>query len=664
MRNTIEKDFSTKKLVIFIVIILISIICLYLIAYNQFLASNNQYKKSITTSDFEKITDQVKGIKRGTVIEKNFKAKDDNLEKIIISFLKNEKVVTTSINIDVRLEEADSGKIIKEDNVNYNMIRYNNDYNFIFDTQKNSKGKNYKLIITFHKLGESDLNIEYTNKTLQKNSKVIIDGTEIKGTLGINEYYVSNSKIMKFNFVAFLMGIFVLALSIFIYTRKGLVPEKLFLYTVPIICFLFLIIMPMYRGHDETRHLLRAYELSEGHLLTEINDGKVGTSMPNNVIDGIKKGWREKLTYRDFIKIKDKKIDENDVSIPNMENVAVYSPIQYIPQALGMKIAKLFTDNLLIVLYAARILNLATCILLLYFAIKKMPFGKMLIYIISVLPLSIEAFATMSPDGITISTIMLFIAYILDITFTKDRKVEKKDIVILTILSAIIALCKIVYVPLVLLVLLIPADKYGSKRQKVITSIAITTISLIINLIWLKISSNYLAITSDGASTNKVKNILMAPVTYLKTLLYTINYNGSEYIETLFGSVLAMGEFVKLYFIVPFTYSILFLFESTTEPELKNKYSKFQNIIMLFIIVVITGLIFTSLYVQYTNTNSMTIQGVQGRYFIPILLLIGLLLSNLKIINNYEQEKKIKLIGIITVILQIYIMLAIIIVHI
>ena len=60
----------------------------------------------------------------------------------------------------------------------------------------------------------------------------------------------------------------------------------------------------------------------------------------------------------------------------------------------------------------------------------------------------------------------------------------------------------------------------------------------------------------------------------------------------------------------------------------------------------------------------MTISGVQGRYFIPILLLVGLLLGNLKIHSDYDEKNKMKLYGITTLVLQLYIMLAIVIVHI
>ena len=506
--------------------------------------------------------------------------------------------------------------------------------------------------------------IDYSEKDLQKNASISINEEETSGTLAINEYYFASSRVLKFNLIALGLSVLIMGLSLFIYTRKNMTPEKLFLYTVPIICLLFLVIMPMYRGHDENRHMLRIYEISEGHLLTEVHDDVVGTPLPKVVIDGTGKYWREEMTYNDILDLKDVEIDYDDAKITSMDTVAIYSPVQYIPQAIGMVFSRLISDNLLLMLYMARLFNLIVCIVLLYFTIKLIPFGKLLVYLISLLPLSIEAFSTMSPDGITISLSMLLIAYILNIIFKPERVVQKKDIAIISVISVIIALCKIVYVPLVAAILLIPTSKFKSKKSKVLTSVFVIGISLAVNLIWFKISTNYLAIVSEGSSTDKIINVLTSPIDYFRMLLYTINYNGSTYMERLFGSVLAMGEFVKLYFIVPFVFSMFFLFEGATNKELNNKFSKFQNIVIFLIALVVVGLVFTSLYVQFTDESSMTISGVQGRYFIPILLLVGLLLGNLKIYNNYDEKNKMKLYGITALVLQLYIMLAIIIVHI
>lgn len=654
---------NLKKVLLVALVILVCLVCLYLIAYHQLMVNGKEYKQSISEENFEDINSKYEDASEWNVVEKTFTAKYSDLNKILIYFDIADDDAETEESISIKLEDLSNNTVVKEEQVSFSTIKENSEYYFNFDRQKDSEDKQYKLTINFNNLSNL-LGVDYNNKDLQKDASFIINSEEIDGTLAINEYYFASTRVLKFNLIALGSSVLIMGLSLFIYTRKNMTPEKLFLYTVPIMCLLFLVIMPMYRGHDENRHMLRIYEISEGHLLTEVHDDVVGTPLPKVVIDGTGKYWREEMSYNDILDLKDVEIDYDDTKITSMDTVAIYSPVQYIPQAIGMVFSRLISDNLLLMLYMARLFNLIVCVVLLYFTIKLIPFGKLLVYLISLLPLSIEAFSTMSPDGITISLSMLLIAYILNIIFKPERVVQKKDIAIISVISVIIALCKIVYVPLVAAILLIPTSKFKSKKSKVLTSVFVIGISLAVNLIWFKISTNYLAIVSEGSSTDKIINVLTSPIDYFRMLLYTINYNGSTYMERLFGSVLAMGEFVKLYFIVPFVFSMFFLFEGATNKELKNKFSKFQNIVIFLIALVVVGLVFTSLYVQFTDESSMTISGVQGRYFIPILLLVGLLLGNLKIYNNYDEKNKMKLYGITALVLQLYIMLAIIIVHI
>ena len=55
------------------------------------------------------------------------------------------------------------------------------------------------------------------------------------------------------------------------------------------------------------------------------------------------------------------------------------------------------------------------------------------------------------------------------------------------------------------------------------------------------------------------------------------------------------------------------------------------NSIFTIIVICVIGLIFTSLYIQWSSPGNPTISGIQGRYFLPILPLVLLLISNLKL---------------------------------
>ena len=56
-------------------------------------------------------------------------------------------------------------------------------------------------------------------------------------------------------------------------------------------------------------------------------------------------------------------------------------------------------------------------------------------------------------------------------------------------------------------------------------------------------------------------------------------------------------------------------------------------------ILAVGGLIFTSLFVQWTTCGSDSIAGIQGRYFIPILPLLMLLVgSQIKLKTEYDNK--------------------------
>ena len=338
-----------------------------------------------------------------------------------------------------------------------------------------------------------------------------------------------------------------------------------------------------------------------------------------------------------------------------MSTTAIYSPVQYTPQVLGMLISKI-TNNLGIMLYMSRLFNLLFALLIIYLAIKIIPYGKNILLILSLLPISIEGFSSMSPDCMTISICFLFIAYILNLLGNKDRKICTKDKIILLIMAIVISLCKIVYLPIVGLLLILQRDKYKTRKEQILTNIIIIGIPIILNLVWLYISSKYLATYRNGETSLQLYSLFQNPIEYIKTLFYTINYKGIEYMNSMLGVEIAWEEMIKLYSIVPITFLILLAFVSITDKDIKNVFNKYQKVIIILVILAVICLIFTSLYIQWTSVDSNIIEGIQGRYFIPIMPLILLILGgSLKIYNNYNSEMINKIIGVSIVLLYSYI---------
>lgn len=646
------KKIETKKSWIFWTILTITIICILLLA--NYTASINS--KLYTSGIEQKGTGVIENVEVGTKVEQSFIAIDNNLEKITIDFEPYKSVENRGGIVKIEVKNND-GNVIGNKEISRNYVREKTKYELKFKKQKDSKDKEYKIVLEFIDLNgaEQFYSIKYTNNNEFKKNKLIINGQEQSGKSIIFKDFYKSSIRTKIWFISLTILTILIYIIAAIIKKYNLKMENIFLLVAPIICIFFMITMPTFKNHDEYYHWLKAYEVSEGHLMTPIENGIQGSMMPKQVAEVLPEDW----TTLDYSEVKERlkiQINEDDKVILNPETAAVYSFVQYVPQATGIAIARLFTSNAYIITYAGRVLNIIVAIVILYFAIKIIPFGKKMLLIPAMIPIAIEGFTSLSPDAMTISMSFLYIAYILYLAF--DKKVEKiklKDKIILLIMSIIIALCKIVYIPLVGLLLIIPKEKFENNKNKIINFIVIAGIAIVINLIWLAISSRYLSTFREGDSKIQVLLALQNPVQFIQQFLYTLNLNSGNYILSLFGADLGWGELVKINTMVPYCLLVIYVFTAITDNKLKNRFEAYQIVCILLVVLAIIALIFASLYVQWTTIGNESIIGVQGRYFLPIIPLIMLLLGNcIKVKSTYDEKNVNKFVGISILTLNLY----------
>ena len=281
------------------------------------------------------------------------------------------------------------------------------------------------------------------------------------------------------------------------------------------------------------------------------------------------------------------------------------------------------------------------------------------------IPIAIEGFSSLSPDAITISMSFLFIAYVFHLAFGEKTQVGWKEKGILLVMSIVIALSKIVYLPLVGLILIIPKEKFkqGSQKWKVIDFAIIAVLATIVNLIWLAIAGKYLAVFQEGASSVKIMQAIQNPIQFGQMILFSIIYGQSTNTLSLFGTELGYFEFVKTYAIVPYVLIGLYLFIAVTDSKLKDKLKRYQVVWILLVILATILLLFMSLYVHWTASGSAYIQGIQGRYFLPILPLVMLLIGHRfkKVQSTYPEEKINKVVGITGLLINLFAIMQIVI---
>ena len=648
MKINLKKDWK------FYGILTIAVLIIVLIANYSLKIEEKLY----TTGEIQEETGTLEDASAGTEIVQTFVAIDNNLKKVKIDFEPYKEDVNCGGKVTVGIKDA-NGNVIQEREILRNYVRETSQYTLEFPKQKDSKDKEYQIFIRFNDLEDANkfYSVKYTDKNEFLKNHLTINGEEIQGaSIIFQDLYKSNIRTIIYSviLIIFILGVYIV--SSIIYYKKSMKIENIFLMTAPFACIFFLVTMPTFKNHDEYYHWLKAYEVSQGTLMTPQEDGVQGSMMPEGVSKVFPTNWTE-LDYQTMKELLNIKLNEDNKGILNPETAAVYSFVQYIPQATGIALARLVTDNVYLITYGGRIVNMIFALLVLYFAIKLIPFGKKLLLVPAMIPIAIEGFTSLSPDSMTISVAFFYIAYILHLAFEKKEQLEMKEKVILLISSIVIALCKIVYIPLVGLILIIPKEKFknAGNKNKILNFCIIAGIAVMINLIWLAISSRYLSTFREGDSKIQVLLALQNPILYIQNVLYTFNLNGSNYLLSLFGADLGWGELIKLYSIVPYAFLGIYLFTAITDNELKDKFKRYQIVWISLVILAIVGLIFTSLYVQWTTVGQTSIAGIQGRYFLPILPLVMLLLGSVvKVKSLYNEEKVTKFVGISILVLQIF----------
>ncbi len=267
--------------------------------------------------------------------------------------------------------------------------------------------------------------------------------------------------------IVLLFLLFFLAIQYMINKKKWSV-EKFWLllslfYILPIT-----FINPPYEVPDEPRHFYTAYRLTQIDFSKKIHENmeNMDLFLPESI------GC---LNYA-AIQVRNKVVNFNDVKncLQNHTTINktswfayVEAKIAFLTSALGIKLADLFTDSSLIIFYMGRLFNTLFSVFLIYKALKIAPKHKELLLLGATMPMFIQQLASYSYDSYLNSFCIFAIALMLKLIYDKDN--NWKIITLLLALSGMyIANIKIIYLPIFLLLLFIPNEKWQRKGDKYI----------------------------------------------------------------------------------------------------------------------------------------------------------------------------------------------------
>lgn len=408
--------------------------------------------------------------------------------------------------------------------------------------------------------------------------------------------------------------VFVAIAMICVFESKRLSDLKKFACIYVMLSAIYFCALPMYREADGIAHFARAYEISEGYMLSDINnEGIGGRELPQGLFldmdDDLKKipdGFEKRLG--------------DDRIFMNFWAASLYNPVTYFPQAAGIFGVRLFTDRVLLMAYAARAVNWLVGFVLIFLSIKHVPGTrrKMLMMLISLLPMSIHQAISLSSDGMVLGLSFAMVSFCIYMRYNHADKLKCKHLFFMYCIAILISIYKIVYMPFCLLLFLIPSERFRSMKSYMMHVLILGMTVLLISFGWLAVSSKYLIEVNEGVNgSEQIAFILQNLHTYLWIMVKTILINFESYYYSLIGSPLGRSD-IQIGFMVILICSIP-LFAALLCKGNGNQVNKVEVVFSNIVSACVVGLIFTSLYVQWTFVGSDIIYGIQGRYFIPVL---------------------------------------------
>lgn len=466
-------------------------------------------------------------------------------------------------------------------------------------------------------------------------------GASLLVWINLNPLYM-NKTITYMYFICCALITILLPAAYYILFIRGVKLEAAVLTIVTALSLISCVVCPPGMIPDEAAHIQTAYRYSNTIMQLPFdsqNDGIRRRQGDEEICD--LPVYPSAADYNDICENMELLADEGEETViydSTLTRNNVTGPITYIPSALGITLARLLGLDAYPMLYLGRIFNFLFYSACLYFAIRITPLGKYIFASVAVLPMVIHLACSFSGDMAVMGLAFLYSAYMLRMIYGSDP-VSKKDMAICSILIFLIVPCKFIFFFLVLLPLLIPAEKFKSKRSKRLFSLLIFGFALLsIAVQSMPTVLKYISSIEDKESskinwayeTYSVGWVLDHPLETARCYIETIFRYGKIYICTMLGVSLGHLE-IRINMLLIWILAFCVLLAALLGNESNNKIPYQHRIPYVFIFGTAVLLSMMAMLVSWTPLGSPYIEGVQGRYFIPVLPLMLLAFSGVRV---------------------------------
>lgn len=448
---------------------------------------------------------------------------------------------------------------------------------------------------------------------------------------------------LTFYFLLYILDVAVVILPLavvfyLVHKLKDNIKERIEnLYIILAIAFgvTMIFVLPPFNAPDEYAHFVKSY------TFTTFADDKGVTNLPvsleslyskygHSLLDQ-KMDFETKSYFNDLMQDNNKDVlSENEFVYTNTKYLKV---LPYLPSAILLFLLKLIGVSPLVMSVAGRFLSLIVMLIMYYLAIKNVPILKRLFMVICLLPIVLHQ-AVINQDYLTNATVILLIAMVLKYRY-KQIRIGMEEMSILSVLGIMLACCKFGYFVFLGVIFLIPCRLFKTKKVAVLFKLAFIIIPILVSFV-----GNVAITSADDTTHYSISYSLSNPVNTIKVFAKTF-WQRAE-LDLFRGQFDGFGVSTKwnngfISSVLYFIYIVYFLSSEKQDVEKIEKKTRFVLFVISFLLI---GVVYSAMYLNWTNIGADTIDGLQPRYFTPAILCLALAFSNSIIKIDIKNKEK------------------------
>ena len=650
LKERIKKNFKENKVLLFAFIVIWIVMIVF--TYNYY--SNTFGKESYGPSDLSDVIEIDKNINISQIL-----SVDGDTQTLSLKFATYAR--KNKGNITIKVIGNDSNHIYLDKTLDVRKVEDNAYATYSFDKKLENKNDSQIEIQVYSNSENGEaIGLYFSTVPYFETSDLTINNELSSKELGV-KFLLENNNLNTFSKIAIYYTVIVLSITLLILLLIN--PKKEVMFTLLACVFgltLMLVISPG-GAPDELLHYEQTLQVSNIMMFEDPDSIDKAYLNYDSYADHVNTSNSYNRFIRDFNKPLKLKNEKEGFTFELGNNYVGY----YVPQAIGITIARLIKVNSLKAFYAGRLTNLIFYLVCVYIAIKNTPTNKMLLGVIANIPIFVQQASSYSYDAFINGLILLLISFFFKWYFIEE-KISKKDFIFVFVVCMLLAPAKVIYGIFILLFWFIPVDRFYSKKHKALSILILCspTIALIgynayirtigmlkdgiydktANLVMADPTQAVVYVGDDDWQLFNIHFILKHPIYTIQMLYRSVRFYLSTWFYQALGRSLAGSNLV-----IPMIIIRIVMVCIGISAFRQEEYVLPISIKVLFILacLAIALLILIMMLTGWTERGDVLIKGVQGRYFCPLLPYFFSVLTNRK----FKLPKKLDIYVLFTLII-------------